>query len=181
MGGERQLNAGRGRKSAADLEREERQARTKKIVIGAALGLVVLFLGVFLYFTVFRGPSTGTTDPEAKLRLERLFAVYKKYADEHKDGKGPPNEKVFKDYIAKLPQEDKAALKIGEDIDASLLTNPRDNQKYEVRYGMTIDPAGATRAVAWEATGGKDGTRYVALSMGYVEPCDEQTFNDYKK
>jgi hypothetical protein len=40
-------------------------------------------------------------------------------------------------------------------------------------------PTGQNRALAWEETG-QDGKRYVALTMGYVQEYDEETFQHYK-
>jgi hypothetical protein len=68
---------------------------------------------------------------------------------------------------------------IGDDLDG-IFISPRDNQKYVVRYNLKPAPGGATRAVAWEATG-QGGLRYVALSVGYVEEYDDETFRQYQK
>jgi hypothetical protein len=49
-----------------------------------------------------------------------------------------------------------------------------------IRYNLKLEPGGPTRAVAWEANG-QDGKRFVALTMGYVEEYDDQTFKEYNK
>lgn len=120
---------------------------------------------------------TGTSDPEAKLRLEGILEGYKAYI--HKYGKGPPDEATFLAYLRKLPADQKEALRIADDLD-TLLTSPRDGQKYVIRYKMSNLQEGDTRAVAWEKTGG-GGRRWVALSVGYVEECDDEYFNELQQ
>ena len=68
---------------------------------------------------------------------------------------------------------------IGDDLNG-IFTSPRDNQKFVVQYNLRLDPGGPTRAVAWEAEG-KNGKRFVALSVGYVEEYDDETFQQYRK
>ncbi len=142
-------------------------------LLGPAALLCALALGC-------GGGGTGTSDPEAKLRLERLLEVYQTFASRQPQGKGPPDEQALKDFVKKLPREEQDRLKVGDDVEAALLTSPRDGQKFEVRYGLALDPAAETRAVAWEKTG-KNGKRYVALSMGYVEEYEEEGFQALKK
>jgi hypothetical protein len=124
-----------------------------------------------------RKAPVGTTDPEAKLRLERVMEVYRLYADQYK--KSPPNEQALKEFIRKLPKEQKDSLKLSDDID-SLFVSPQDGQKYVIRYGVRINPGGETEAIAWEQNG-KDGNRFVYLSVGYVEKYDEGSFAAVKK
>jgi hypothetical protein len=122
------------------------------------------------------GPTLAPAQPDAKIRLTQLLRLYTVYSDKHR--KGPPNEQALKEFGQKMtPQEREAAL-LTEDVE-NIFTSSRDNQKFEVRYNLRIDP-GNNRAVAWE-TIGKDGKRFVALTMGYVEEYDEQTLADYKK
>jgi hypothetical protein len=122
-------------------------------------------------------PPPGTTDPEAKLRLERLLEAYKLYVAQKR--KGPPGEAALRDFIQALPAEQKSALKVESDPGV-LFTSPRDGQKYEVRYGLTLSGAGATEAVAWEQTG-QGGMRYVALNVGYVQQYSDADFRELKK
>ena len=60
------------------------------------------------------------------------------------------------------------------------MVSPGDGQKYHIEYGMAARPDGPNRALAWEETG-KDGKRYVALTMGYVQLYDEEAFQNYRK
>ncbi len=124
------------------------------------------------------GPSaTRTTDPPVKLRVEKLAEVYLQHVEQK--GKGPADEKAFKEYISALPKEQREQLEISDDLDA-FLTSPRDNQKYAIRYGLAISRAGEPRAFIWEQAG-KNGKRFVALSMGYVEEYDEEGFKELRK
>jgi hypothetical protein len=121
------------------------------------------------------GPTVAPPEPEAKVRLTKLLRLYQVYVDKNK--KGPPSEQALREFGSKLSPQQRDEYLIGDDLD-TIFTSPRDNQKYEVRYNVKLDP-GDTRAVAWEATG-QSGMRYVALSTGYVEEYDEETFKEYK-
>jgi len=134
-------------------------------------------LAISITFSGCSRPATGTTDPEPKLRLERLLGSYKAFVVKNK--KGPANEAALRTFLLALSQEEKNNLKIGDDLDA-LFVSPRDQQKYEVRYGLPLTVGGATEAVAWEKTG-QDGHRYVALNIGYVQQYSEQDFQELKK
>src|SRR5262245_6846527 len=124
------------------------------------------------------GCSGGTAppEPEAKVRLTKLLRLYQVYVEKNK--KGPPNEQVLREFGHKLSSQERDEYLIGEDLD-SIFSSPRDNQKFEVRYNLKLDP-GDNRAVAWEATA-QNGMRYVALSIGYVEEYDDETFKEYKR
>lgn len=143
----------------------------------------VLVLGVPLLVCAFMpclgcgGRGTPTTDPDAKLRLGKLLDLYEDYANTNR--RPPPDEKAFKDYVAKLPKAKKDQLQLGDDLEA-LFVSPRDGKKFVIRYNLAYERGGSNRAVAWEDTG-KNGQRFVALTMGYVEEYDEESFKEYKK
>jgi hypothetical protein len=138
----------------------------------AALVAVVLWPGV----TGCRARQ-APPEPEGKARLTKLLRLYQVYVDSNK--KGPPNEQALREFGQKLSAKQRDEYLIGDDLDG-IFTSPRDNQKYAVRYNLRLEPSGQPRAVAWEATG-KDGMRFVALSVGYVEEYDDETFRQYKK
>ena len=168
--GEQKSQKGRAAKEQADKE-----ARTKKLVILGALSAVgVLVLAIVLY-AVLKGGRKGTTDPDVKLRLERLVELYTECSA--KKGKPPPNEQAFKDYLRSLPKEERDKVGMGDDVDG-FLVSPRDGQKYVIRYGQTPDPSQMNRAFAWEQAG-KDGKRWVW--RGYVDEHDEQSFGTLRK
>jgi hypothetical protein len=121
---------------------------------------------------------TGTTDPEAKLRLERLQELYLRYTNEH-NGKAPPSEKAFKEYIKKIPKPERDAIHVPDDVD-SLFVSPRDGQKYTFRYGVRLYAGGETEALAWETTG-QNGTRFVLLNIGQVQEYTDADFNELKR
>jgi len=111
------------------------------------------------------------------VRLTKLLRLYQVYVT--KNRKGPPGESALRELGQKLSSKERDEYLIGEDLE-NIFTSPRDNQKYMVRYNLRLDPSGSTRAVAWEANG-QNGKRYVALSIGYVEEYDDQTFKEYSK
>jgi hypothetical protein len=124
------------------------------------------------------GCSGGApAEPEAKVRLTKVLRLYQVYVE--KNQKGPPNEQALRDFGQKLSPKERDEYLIGDDLD-SIFTSPRDQQKYMVHYNLKLDPGGQTRAVAWEAQG-QGGKRFVALSIGYVEEYDDETFKEYQK
>src|SRR5262249_1465962 len=123
------------------------------------------------------GPKIAPPEPDAKVRLTKLLRLYQVYVA--KNHKGPSGESALHDFGQKLTAQQRDEYLIGDDLDG-IFTSPRDNQKYVVRYNLRLDPSASTRAVAWEANG-QNGKRYVALSIGYVEEYDEQTFKEYSK
>jgi hypothetical protein len=122
------------------------------------------------------GGGTKVTLPDARVRLTQLQRLYAAYCEKHR--KGPPNEQALLEFRDKLTPAEKEAYLISDDVQ-DIFTSPRDNQKFEVKYNVRIDPA-QNKALAWEATG-KDGKRFVALTIGYIEEYDDQTLADYKK
>ncbi len=139
------------------------------LLIACAAGVCLTGLGC--------GKTVAPPEPEAKVRLTKLLRLYQVYVQ--KNRKGPPSEQALREFGQKLTAQERDEYLIGDDLD-SIFIAPRDNQKYEVRWGLRLDPGGSTRAVAWEPTA-HDGKRYVALSIGYVEAYDDETFKDYKK
>jgi hypothetical protein len=136
------------------------------------VGWVAIFVG-----SCNLGCSAGSvSEPEAKVRLTKLLRLYQVYVEKNK--KGPADEQALRDFGRKLSSQERDEYLIGDDLD-NIFTSPRDGQKYVVQYNLKINP-GQTRAVAWEATG-KGDKRFVALSMGYVEEYDDETFREYKK
>ena len=121
--------------------------------------------------------AASVPDPEAKARLTKLLHLYQVYVEKNKAG--PPSEQALRDFGQKLSAKERDEGLIGDDLD-TIFTSPRDQQKFVIRYNLKLDPGGPTRAVAWEAQG-QDGKRLVALSVGYVEEYDEETFKEYNK
>lgn len=114
------------------------------------------------------GCSTPQPDP-AKTNLQLLVQYYNQYAGEHQ-GKPPPNEEAFKQYLAakKIADSDK------------LFISPRDNQPYKITYGgpsSTNQPAGplvppdqsANQVIVAEEQTGVGGKRLVAYNSGVVK------------
>jgi hypothetical protein len=123
------------------------------------------------------GPKVAPPEPDAKVRLTKLLRLYQVYVT--KNRQGPSGESALREFGQKLSTQQRDEYLIGDDLE-SIFTSPRDNQKYVVRYNLRLNPSASARAVAWEANG-YNGKRYVALSIGYVEEYDEQTFKEYSK
>lgn len=120
--------------------------------------------------------SRAPAEPDVKARLTKLLRLYQVYVEKNK--KGPANETALREFGQKLSAKERDDYLLGDDLD-SIFTSPRDGQKYVVVYNLKLDP-GNVQAVAWEATN-QGGMRFVALSVGYVEEYDDETFTQYKK
>ncbi len=143
---------------------------------------VCRFLFPALLATVLTGCGSSNkpienTEPPEKTNLTRLFNLYKYYVE--KNSKGPPDEQALRDFAAKLTAQEREDQLIGEDLTA-IFVSPRDKQPYVVVYNKTVDMTGEPVAIAWESSA-VAGMRYVALSLGYVEEYDDETFASYKK
>jgi hypothetical protein len=136
-----------------------------------------LLLLLFLAGPVGCGP-TIKPEPDAKARLSKLLRLYQKYVEKNK--KGPPDEAALREFGQKLTPQEREESLLDDDLE-SIWTSPRDGQKYVVEYNLKLDPGAKVRAVAWEATTGHNGKRYVALSRGYVEEYSDLMFNEYRK
>src|SRR5437762_2099536 len=139
------------------------------LALGLALGSCVAPFGC--------GSSQATsTQPDVQDRLKKLFYLYQYYGE--KNRKPPPSEQVLREFGQSLTPQERADKLIPDDVE-SLFTSPRDGKKFVVQYNVKLDPS-KNRVIAWEADG-KDGLRYVALSIGYVSLYDEKTLNESKK
>jgi hypothetical protein len=141
------------------------------------LPLACFLVGLCVSLPGCGGGDDVKSDSEGKARITHLFRLYKAYVEKNK--KGPPNEQALRDFGAKLTAEERASYLIGDEIEG-LFTSPRDNQKYVIRYNEKLEPTGPSRGVVWEAQG-KDGRRYVALTLGYVEEYTDEMFKEYTK
>jgi hypothetical protein len=139
---------------------------------------MVVTMGVLLCCLGASGcGKSAPRELEAKVRLNKLLHLYQAYVEKNK--KGPPNEEALRAFGHKLSPKERDEYLIGDDLD-TIFISPRDNQKYIIKYNLMLDPGAASQAVAWEATS-QNGRRFVALSMGYTEEYDDETFQQYKK
>jgi hypothetical protein len=120
--------------------------------------------------------SASSAQPDGKERIGRLFNLYRAYSDAK--GKGPPSEQALKEFGQKLSATERADRLIGDDLEG-IFVSPRDNKKFVVRYNQKLDPS-RSRAVIWEEDG-KDGMRFVALSMGYTVEYNDSMLAEAKK
>jgi len=121
--------------------------------------------------------SSGVTETEGKTRLTRLLRLYQVYVNKKK--KGPASEQELRDLGKQLTPQEREDFLIGDDLE-NIFISSRDKQPFVIKYNLRLEPGGPTQGVAWEAKG-KDGKRYVALSVGYVEEYREEAAQEYMK
>ena len=119
--------------------------------------------------------TSGVTKTDTKTRIEHLFNLYKSYVNTKK--KAPPNEQALKEHGKELTEQQLDDLLIGRDLE-SIFVSERDKEPFEIVYGQMITSGGEPRAIIYEKTGA-NGTKYVALSIGYAEEYDEETLQQY--
>ena len=122
------------------------------------------------------GGSVAAPQSDAQDRLAKLMNLYRAYVE--KNQKGPPSEEALREFGQKLPANERADRRIGDDLE-NIFVSPRDKQKFMVKYSIKPEPS-VNRALAWEATGEK-GMHWVALTIGYVVEYDETTLKQYTK
>lgn len=88
------------------------------------------------------------------------------------NGKAPPDEATFKDYIRKHGKAALDAQGIGVD---DLFVSLRDQEPLVVLYGDSGRKASANQIVAHEKTG-RGGKRYVAFTTGSVVEVASDAF-----
>lgn len=121
--------------------------------------------------------SSSNTETDAKINLTKILRLYQVYVE--KNGKGPPDESALREFGKKLTPKELDEYLIGNDLE-TIFTSSRDKKPFVIQYNLILQPGGEMKTVAWEATA-ENGMRYVALSNGYVEEYDEETFQQYKK
>ena len=138
--------------------------------------LAITQAAVLVCLTMSGCSGRAPAEPEVKARLTKLLRLYQVYVEKNKQG--PATEAALREFGQKLSPKERDEYLLGDDLD-NIFTSPRDQQKYVVVYNLVLNP-GQVRAVAWEATN-HGGMRFVALSVGYVEEYDDETFLQYKK
>ena len=140
--------------------------------------MVVVTMAVLLCCLGASGCNrSAPRESEVKVRLSKLLRLYQVYVEKNK--KGPPNEEALRQFGQRLSTKERDEYLIGDDLDA-IFISPRDNQKFVIKYNLTLDPSAQSQAVAWEESS-QNGMRFVALSIGYIEEYDDETFLRYKK
>lgn len=142
------------------------------------LRIVAVILATLILSASLAGcaSSAAPPAPDVEGRIGKLFRLYQAYVQ--KNQKGPPSEEALREFGQKLTTKEREEFSIGEDLE-TIFTSPRDNKKFEVQYNIKIDPS-QNRAVIWESTS-QDGTRFVALSIGYIVQYADDQLKDYKK
>ena len=97
----------------------------------------VLILAVVAMAGCGRGPLGDEDLIKAANRsnIHRLTNLYSAFADQNR-GVGPKDEKQFRGFVAKVPQEQLARMGIDGAALDSLFLNERDSQPFEIKYGQ---------------------------------------------
>jgi hypothetical protein len=111
--------------------------------------------------------------PAGEAHIMSLARAYTTYVSTHQ-GKGPPSEQAFRDYLKGLPAEKARALGVDSSNLDALFTSPRDGKPYKVVYGFdqSSGRAGSGPPVFAYEQDGTNGKRYVAYFGGKVEEVD---------
>ena len=142
---------------------------------GLALASLILLASIALIGC--GGAAVAPPQSDAQDRVAKLMNLYRYYDD--KQRKPPPNEEALREFGKKLTAEERSARMIGDDLEG-IFTSPRDNQKFNVKWNIKPDPA-VNRPLVWEATTGKDGMRWVALTNGYTVYYSDQQLQEVMK
>ena len=154
---------------------QRNSANLRVVWLKNLLFLPLLFVGVLSLQVGCESHTSGVTQTDTKTQIERLFNLYKSYVEANR--KAPPNEKALKDYAKGLSEKQLDEQMIGKDLEA-IFVSPRDKEPFQVVYGQMLTSGGEPVAVIYEKTGEK-GNKYVALSIGYTEEYDDETFKGY--
>ncbi len=117
------------------------------------------------------GCGSNAPQPEEST-VKGLAVCYGRYLSSHQ-GKPPPSEKEFKQFIAKtIPQE--MLVSFGGSLDNldGFFTSNRDKEPYQVRYGVRLPPGMIEAVVVWEKTG-IGGKHMVGYATGKVAEVDQ--------
>src|SRR5690242_14941094 len=91
---------------------------------------------VFVAILVVGCRARQVPPPAGEAHIMSLARAYTTYISTH-EGKGPPSEKAFRDYLKGLPPDRARAVGVDtNDLDA-LFISPRDGKPYKVIYGFT--------------------------------------------
>jgi hypothetical protein len=174
----RSRSSSRRQREQEEEEQKKKQLLRKRLLYYGAPAAVVLVLLVAYLVVGGSRAEIRTVFPDAKVKMDRLYGAYRAYCDKTK--KAPASEQALKDFLQALPPADQQALGLPGSLD-ELFVNPRDGQKYEVRWGTMAGgtPAGL-KAVVWEKTS-DDGKRWATLGNGQVDQFTDEEFAGLRK
>lgn len=120
------------------------------------------------------GSDVKTVAQLKDTNMRKIHALYKHYMDTH-GMQGPASKEALMEFVDSA--EGKFALKRME-MDPNKIDDyfksERDGQEFVIRYGLggVVD-----HAIVFEAVGGEDGTRLVALTK--PTECDDEEYDGY--
>jgi hypothetical protein len=115
----------------------------------------------------------------AESSLKQISILFGQYTQRHR-GETVKTEAEFRKFIA---ENGERSLKMAavSSVD-ELLTSPRDNEPFQIRYGMKMGPPGKSGGpiVAYEKTGLR-GSRFVVDSLGSVKEVSQSELDELLK
>jgi len=124
------------------------------------------------------GESAAPKMVSVESSISGLARLYGEYASRHQQV-GPPDEATFRSFIESLPAPQREAMGLGQWEQARI--SPRDNQPYEIRYGLR--PLQVQQGRGWNGQAiviherqGAGGRRWVATGMGATAELTEDEF-----
>jgi hypothetical protein len=118
------------------------------------------------------GCNGGGSDlPESQVHIETVAGWYQSYRAAH-DGKAPPNENAFAEFIERELKETGQSIDVDE-----LLTSPRDGQKYVINHKPNSNSL--HKNVAVYERNGSHGTKWMAFENKWSEEVDDKKLHEY--
>jgi hypothetical protein len=146
---------------------EARMAPGKIAACAQMLAVCTLFLGCSR--PSLENKVASLNDSNIK-RVANLYMAYQRV----NNWQGPKDKAAFVEFIQKMPAHRLQMMQVNvNDIDG-LFQSERDNQAFNVRYGIGGGP-GWSVAVVYEQNG-IDGIRQVASTNGSVEEADANRY-----
>jgi len=140
--------------------------------VRVVLGSVALLVGLLA-----SGCGSPPPKPESQdtVHLRALGRLFGKYQATHQ-GKAPPGDKEFKDFVRTLPKTELEGVGVDAANTDSLFVSSRDSQPFVIRYKQVASaPVGLPVVLAYEKTG-QGGKRLTVNTMAGVDELDEATF-----
>ena len=108
--------------------------------------------------------------------MQRLINLYVRYQTQHR-WQGPPSEDAFRDYIAQVQPVMLERMGVDPGNLDQLFVSERDNQPFQIRYGIPGSARGSNEAVIFEASGDQ-GKRQVGFTSSVIEEvADDQRYD----
>lgn len=142
---------------------------------------IVLFLvaGLCLHSGCNKSKEQSGPTRTAESSLQQVGVLYGKFTGQHR-GQSPKNEAEFRKFITDNGEHSLKMAAVSS-VD-ELLTSPRDNEPFQIRYGMTMGAPGKSGGpiVAYEKTGA-GGSRFAVDTLGKVRELGQGELDEALK